>query len=201
MLQCGSVVSAFYGTGTELAMNIPLAQIENDVQTLTLELLHEAKLSPGEIMVLGCSSSEICGKRIGKGSNAEVGAAVIRAILPILDERGLHLAVQCCEHLNRAIVIAKDVANKYHLQPVSVIPVITAGGSCAMAAHNALPHAIVVEHVTAHAGIDIGDTSIGMHVAHVQVPVRPEIRQIGHAHVSCLRSRPKFIGGERAVYF
>ena len=116
-------------------MNISLVQIENDVQSLTLELLQEARLSPGEIVVLGCSSSEICGQLIGKGSNAEVGAAVIRAILPVLSDHGLHLAVQCCEHLNRAIVIEKNVANKYHLQPVSVIPVVKAGGSCAMAAH------------------------------------------------------------------
>ena len=181
-------------------MNISLVQIESDMQSLTLELLQEAGLSPGEIIVLGCSSSEICGHLIGRSSNAEVGAAVIRAILPILSDHGLHLAVQCCEHLNRAIVIEKNVAHKYHLQPVSVIPVIKAGGSCAMAAYTTLPQAIVVEHVTAHAGIDIGDTSIGMHVAHVQVPVRPKTRQIGLAHVSCLRSRPKFIGGERAVY-
>lgn len=175
-------------------------EISVAVRKLAHELLAEASLKPGNILVLGCSSSEILGARIGKASSAEVGMAVLQGILPVARENGLYLAVQCCEHLNRALVIEEDAVERFGLEVVSVIPVITAGGACGTAAYQLLQHPAVVERISAHAGIDIGDTSIGMHVRHVQVPVRPATKSIGQAHVSCLRRRPKFIGGERAVY-
>lgn len=175
-------------------------EISAAVRQLTLELLAEANLKPGNIMVLGCSSSEILGARIGKSSSAEVGVAVIEGIMPVIKENNLYLAVQCCEHLNRALVVEDEAVERFGLGVVSVIPVVKAGGACATAAYNSFRRPAVVEFISAQAGIDIGDTSIGMHVGHVQVPVRPATKSIGQAHVSCLRRRPKFIGGERAVY-
>lgn len=181
-------------------MNMDYAELAAAVRDLTLALLEEARLEPGNILVLGCSSSEVLGARIGKASSAEVGDAVIAGILPVAREKGLYLAVQCCEHLNRALVVEDEAAERFGLERVSVIPVLKAGGACATAAYRCCKRPAVVERISAHAGIDIGDTSIGMHVAHVQVPVRLAIKEIGQAHVSCLRRRPKFIGGERAVY-
>ena len=176
------------------------AEISAGVRGLTLELLAEANLKPGQTLVLGCSSSEILGSRIGQASSAEVGRAVIKGILPVIKENGLYLAVQCCEHLNRALVVEEEAAEGHGLELVSVIPALKAGGACATAAYAFFQRPVVVERISAQAGLDIGDTSIGMHVSHVQVPVRPETKSIGLAHVSCLRRRPKFIGGERAIY-
>ena len=164
------------------------------------ELLDAARLRPGDIFVVGCSSSEILGNAIGKGSSLEVAGAVFRGIYPLLREKGVYLAAQCCEHLNRALIIEAQAAEKYGYEPVNVQPWVHGGGSFATTAFAAFDHPVAVEHIRAHAGMDIGDTLIGMHLRDVAVPVRTVVNRIGEANVVCARTRPKFIGGERARY-
>lgn len=174
--------------------------IYNELTQATEELLEVAALQKGDIFVLGCSTSEIQGSQIGKDSNLNIGEQVIETMLEILSPKGIFLAVQCCEHLNRAIVIEREALLHYSLEEVSVIPQMKAGGGAATSAYKLFDEPVVVEKITAKAGLDIGDTSIGMHVKFVQVPVRLQIKSIGEAHLTALRSRPKLIGGERAVY-
>lgn len=165
------------------------------------ELLDAAKLLPGDIFVVGCSSSEIVGHKIGTDSNEEVAAAVFEGIYPQLKERGIFLAVQCCEHLNRAIILEEEAAEAYGFDPVNVVPHKKAGGSFATKAYHEMEAAVAVEEIhCAKAGMDIGDTLIGMHMAKVCVPVRVSVKEIGKAHLVCARTRPKFIGGSRALY-
>lgn len=165
------------------------------------ELLEAAKLLPGDIFVVGCSSSEIVGHKIGTDSNEEVAAAVFEGIYPQLKERGIFLAVQCCEHLNRAVILEEEAAEAYGLDPVNVVPHKKAGGSFATKAYQEMDAPVAVEEIRcAKAGMDIGDTLIGMHMAKVCVPVRVSVKEIGKAHLVCARTRPKFIGGSRALY-
>lgn len=181
-------------------MEIYTEEISRLVSKAAEDLLAAANLEKGDILVLGCSSSEICGGRIGKASNEEVGQVVVKTLLDLLNPLGIYLAVQGCEHINRALVIEKAAAKQYGFETVTVIPALHAGGACAVAAYQMAQDPVVIEHVTAKAGIDIGDTFIGMHVKHVQIPVRLPVKEIGGAHVTYLRSRPKLIGGERAKY-
>lgn len=164
------------------------------------ELTEKAGLKAGDIFVVGCSSSEVGGHRIGSDSSPEVAQAILDGIYPVLKEKGIYLAAQCCEHLNRAIVLEKEAARAYGLAPVNVVPQPKAGGSFATAAYKAFSHPVMVEHVKAAAGIDIGGTLIGMHLREVAVPTRLSVKQIGEANIICARTRPKFIGGERAHY-
>lgn len=164
------------------------------------ELLAAAKLTPGSLVVVGCSSSEITGGAIGKASSPETAQAVLEGILPLLRERDIFLAAQCCEHLNRALIIESACAERYGYEPVSVRPRPKAGGSFASAAWEAFRGPVAVEHIRAHAGLDIGGTLIGMHLRDVAVPVRLSVDRIGNAILLCARTRPKFIGGSRAVY-
>ena len=164
------------------------------------ELLAAAHLRAGDIFVVGCSSSEIVGGHIGKDSSMEAAAAVLAGVLPVLKAQGVYLAAQCCEHLNRALILETEAAEKYGYEPVNVMPQPKAGGSFATAAWQAFADPVAVEHIAAHAGMDIGDTLIGMHLKDVAVPVRLSIRQIGEAHLVCARTRRKFVGGVRAVY-
>ena len=164
------------------------------------ELLQAAHLETGDIFVVGCSSSEIMGGRIGKDSSMEAAAAVLAGVLPPLQEQGVYLAAQCCEHLNRAIVIEREAAKAYGCQIVAAVPQPHAGGSWATNCWQAFEHPVLVEEVRAAAGIDIGGTLIGMHLKRVAVPVRLTIKQIGAAPIICARTRPKYIGGSRAVY-
>ena len=164
------------------------------------ELLEAAKLKPGKIFVVGCSSSEMVGARIGKGSSLEAAQAAFAGIYPVLQERGIELAVQCCEHLNRALVVERDVAEAHGFEIVNAIPQLHAGGSFATTAFARFEHPVAVTHVRAKAGIDIGGTLIGMHLKKVAVPVRLKQNRIGQAIVLAARTRPKFIGGERAIY-
>jgi len=164
------------------------------------ELLDTANLKKGDIFVVGCSSSEIVGKRIGKGSSYEAAEAVFDGIYPILKERGIYLAAQCCEHLNRALVIERECAEKYGLEIVSVVPKPKAGGSFATCSYLHLESPVMVEQIQASAGIDIGGTLIGMHLKRVAVPVRLSLNKIGEANILCANTRPKYIGGERAQY-
>ena len=164
------------------------------------ELLDAAKLRPGQLVVIGCSSSEILGRHIGKGSSPEAAQAVYAAVAPILAERGLSLAAQCCEHLNRALVMERADAERFGYAPVCVRPVPKAGGSFAAAVYDGMTEPVVVERVRADAGLDIGLTLIGMHLREVAVPVRLKTCRVGEALLTAARTRPKLIGGCRAVY-
>ena len=176
------------------------SSITSDVRQALLDLLSAADLQAGSILVIGCSTSEVIGEKIGTASNGDAARAIIAGVYPICRERGLFLAVQCCEHLNRALVVEKECLKKYSLEEVSVFPVPGAGGSLANLAMKTLPEAVVVERIQAHAGIDIGDTFIGMHLKPVAVPVRTAVANVGRAHLTMARTRPKLIGGERAQY-
>lgn len=163
------------------------------------ELLEVANIKRGDIIIVGCSSSEIRGEHIGQGSDVSVAEAVYDGIYPILRERGVFLAAQCCEHLNRAVIVSRN-ALPQNTEICNVVPQIHAGGSFAMTVYNNTEDPVAVEEIKASAGIDIGDTLIGMHLKPVAVPVRISVKKIGEANVVCARTRPKFIGGNRAVY-
>ena len=177
-----------------------LERIKHDATIAVTELLDVAKLQAGDLLVIGCSSSEMVGEKIGTHSSVDAANALADAILPLLKEKGVHIAVQCCEHLNRAIVTDADTARRYGYEPVNVVPQPKAGGSFATAVWARLENPVAVEHIRAHAGIDIGGTLIGMHLKEVAVPVRLSVKHIGEAPILCARTRPKFIGGCRAVY-
>ena len=163
------------------------------------DLNHASKLKPGEILVVGCSTSEVAGEKIGTASNAELAETIWHTLSSAV-EKEVYLAVQCCEHLNRALVLEREAMVRYGFEEVTVLPAPKAGGALAAAAFNHLQNPAVAETVRAHAGIDIGDTFIGMHLKPVAVPVRSAIKEIGSAHLTMARTRPKLIGGERAAY-
>ncbi len=177
-----------------------MESIKRQTPAALLAFLEQANMKAGEILVVGCSSSEIAGGTIGHASSMEAAEAVADAILPILSERGIFLAAQCCEHLNRALVVERACAERYGLEPVCVLPRPKAGGSFATAVWSRFEDPVAVEKVRAHGGLDIGGTLIGMHLKAVAVPVRLQIDRIGNAILLCARTRPKFIGGSRAVY-
>lgn len=177
-----------------------MENIRNELRTALTELLDTAALRQGELVVVGCSSSEILGEKIGKGSSPETGAAVAAEIMSVLDTRGLYLAAQCCEHLNRALIMEREAAEKFGYEIVCVRPRPKAGGSFATAVYDAMRDPVAVEHVRASAGLDIGGTLIGMHLRDVAVPVRLQVRKIGEALLLAARTRPKLIGGVRAEY-
>ena len=174
--------------------------ITAQAEKLVNELIEKAKLKKGDLLVVGCSSSEIVGDEIGKGSSIEAAKAVFEGIYPTLKEKGIYLAAQCCEHLNRAIITEKEYAEKLGLEIVNVVPQPKAGGSFATTCYNNLESAVAVEYIKADAGMDIGSTLIGMHLKSVAVPIRLSSNTIGSAYVTFARTRPKCIGGIRAVY-
>lgn len=174
--------------------------VTQQARIVVTELVAAAVLEKGDILVVGCSSSEVAGGCIGHNSSLEAAKAVFEGIYPYLEEKGIYLAAQCCEHLNRAIIIEKQAANKYGYEQVSVIPWPKAGGSFATTAYEIFKEPVAVEQIKAQAGIDIGGTLIGMHLKAVAVPVRLSIDKIGEANIICARTRPKYIGGERAHY-
>ncbi|WP_044749347.1 TIGR01440 family protein [Bacillus alveayuensis] len=169
-------------------------------QTVLREFETQVPLSSEHILVIGCSTSEVIGKKIGTAGTTEVAAMLFHELKQLHEKTGVQLAFQCCEHLNRALVVEKKTAIERNLEIVSVIPVRSAGGAMAEYAYNHLKEPVVVEFIKADAGIDIGDTLIGMHLKHVAVPVRTSLKQVGHAHVALAKTRPKLIGGARAVY-
>lgn len=177
-----------------------LEQIKWQTAEAVTELIEVAGLSEGDLLVVGCSSSEIVGEKIGKGSSIDAAKAVYEALAPILAKKGIYLAAQCCEHLNRALIVEKEYADKHGLEIVAARPVPKAGGSFATMAYESFQNPVAVETVTADAGIDIGGTLIGMHLRRVAVPVRLAVKTIGQANILCARTRPKYIGGSRAVY-
>lgn len=175
-------------------------EIKKQSMEAVTELIELSGLSKGQILVVGCSSSEIVGEKIGKGSVPEAAKAVFEGIYPVLKEKGIYLAAQCCEHLNRALVVEREAAEKYGLEIVAVIPQPKAGGSFATAAYEGFTDPVLVEQVSAHAGLDIGATLIGMHLRRVAVPLRLAVRTVGEAPVTAAKTRPKYIGGSRAKY-
>ncbi len=162
------------------------------------ELCEKAKLAAGDRIVIGCSTSEVTGARIGTDSSPETAAAIWQALYECAEKRGVFLAVQCCEHLNRAIVTERAAAQG--AETVNVVPQPKAGGSLASCAYRGFKDPVVLEEIKADAGLDIGATLIGMHLKRVAVPLRLEQNRIGEALVIAARTRPKFIGGSRAVY-
>lgn len=181
-------------------MKLSEKELKDQLTEIVNDILAEAHLKKGDLFVLGCSTSEVVGGHIGKNSSAEVGQWIIRTLKELLDPKEIALAVQGCEHLNRALVVERTVAEAKNFEIVSVVPALHAGGACSVAAFDQFNDPVEVEHVVGQAGIDIGDTSIGMHIKHVQVPVRPRLKTLEQAHVTALRSRPKYIGGPRANY-
>ena len=167
-------------------------EITAQARQAVTELVDAAGLRAGELLVIGCSSSEMVGARIGKGSSMEAAQAALDGIWPVVQERGIYLAAQCCEHLNRALILDEAAAEKFGYEIVNVRPWAHAGGSFATALWERLERPAAVEH--------IGGTLIGMHLKEVAVPVRLSVSRIGEAPIICARTRPRFIGGERARY-
>ena len=172
--------------------------IKNTLASAVEELCDVAGLKQGDVLVVGCSTSEVCGSKIGTDSVPEVAVALVDAVLSVLKPRGIFLAAQCCEHLNRAIVVERTC--RPYDEEVNVVPMPKAGGSFATAAYAAFNQPIVLEEIRADAGLDIGGTLIGMHLKKVAVPVRLSVNSIGSALLLAARTRPKFIGGARASY-
>ena len=177
-----------------------LKEITKQAHDAAVELIERSGIKAGQVMVVGCSTSEIQGYDLGSHSGPEVGKAVLDGILPVAQEHGVYLAAQCCEHINRAIIIEEAAMEKYNLEQVNAVPQPKAGGSFATALYAALESPVAVEDIKAHAGLDIGGVLIGMHLKNVAVPMRLKTKHIGNALIIAARTRPKFTGGERAVY-
>ncbi len=175
-------------------------EIKEKARAAVLEVLEQAKLGRGDVFVVGCSSSTVCGEGYGKASSMEIAQALFDGIYPELQSRGIFLAAQCCEHLNRAIIVSRDVSDKQGIDRVNVVPQPKAGGSFATITYASINNAVAVEHIRADAGMDIGGVLIGMHLKEVAVPLNLKNNMIGLAHITAARTRPKFIGGERAHY-
>lgn len=174
------------------------SELTKQAEDITREVVEKAGLVKGQIFVVGCSSSEVCGDKIGTNSNLEVAQAVFKGIYDVLQEKGIYLAAQCCEHLNRAIIVEREAVPFSDI--VNVVPQPKAGGSFGTTAYKTFKQPVAVEEIKADAGIDIGGTLIGMHLKKVAVPLKLDHHTIGQANVLGARVRPKFIGGERAVY-
>jgi len=168
--------------------------------TVLEEFFQQVSLRPKQILVLGCSTSEVVGQRIGQSGSLAVAQAVFTPLYEQVRQRGAFLAVQGCEHINRALVIEQEGVEHYSLEEVSVLPALHAGGAMSFTAWEHFSRPMMVEKLQAHAGIDIGDTFIGMHLRPVVVPVRVSVQELGQAHLTLARTRPRLIGGQRAVY-
>ena len=101
------------------------------------EILEAGDLKAGQLFVVGCSTSEVCGGRIGTASSPDAAKAVFEGIWQAARERGVYLAAQCCEHLNRALILEREAAERYGYEEVNVVPQPKAGGSFATAAYAA----------------------------------------------------------------
>lgn len=175
-----------------------MSYIKNQAYNSAREIIEKAGLCSGDILVVGCSTSEVIGNTIGTCSSPEAAEEVFKGISGAAQEAGVYIAAQCCEHLNRAIIIEDEAV--HGAEKVNVVPQPKAGGSFATAAYKAFKNPIALESIKADAGLDIGFTLIGMHIKSVAVPVRLKNNSIGQATVLAARHRPKFIGGERAMY-
>lgn len=176
------------------------ADIYAETKQALSELLAHTSLTEEHILVLGVSTSEVQGAKIGTSGTEEVAFSIFKAIDEARKKHGFHVAFQSCEHINRALVVERSTAKQFHLEEVTVVPVGKAGGAMASYVYKQFELPVMVEHIKADAGLDIGDTFIGMHLKHVAVPVRGTIKQIGNAHLTMAITRPKLIGGIRASY-
>lgn len=177
-----------------------MMQIEKQLQEIIIEWKNSGYLKEDRLFVIGCSTSEVIGEHIGTSGSEEVAEQIYQAFQQLQNETGIALAFQCCEHLNRALVIERHTSEKYGYEEVFAVPVRTAGGSMAAFAYREMKDPVVVEQIKADAGIDIGETMIGMHLKHVAVPLRFKQRTVGSARINAAYTRPKLIGGPRAVY-
>ena len=175
-----------------------LLQVEREATRAARQLAQEARLHKGQIVVIGCSTSEVVGHKVGSWSTPEVADAIFRGLNSVFAPMGVYMAAQCCEHLNRALIVEQAAVPGAEI--VNVVPEPKAGSSFATAAYHAFRHPVALEEIRADAGLDIGGTLIGMHLKKVAVPVRLAQNHIGQAIVLAARTRPKFIGGDRAVY-
>ena len=175
-----------------------LEQVKEEADNAAKQLVAEARLHKGQIVVVGCSTSEVVGHKVGSWSTPEVGQAIFDGLNSVFAPLGIYIAAQCCEHLNRALIVDYDAVPGAEV--VNVVPQPKAGSSFATAAYNAFSHPVALEEIKADAGLDIGGTLIGMHLKRVAVPVRLAQKHIGDAILLAARVRPKFIGGERAIY-
>ena len=175
-----------------------LNEIANAARNAAMEICETAKLVTGQTVVVGCSTSEIAGRLIGTSSSVELGAVVFDALHRVFAGHGIYMAAQCCEHLNRALVIEQEAAGFF--ERINVVPTPEAGGAFAAAAYEGFSNAIALEEIQADAGIDIGGTLIGMHLKRVAIPLRLNTAMIGKANVIAARTRPKLIGGARSQY-
>ena len=175
-----------------------LAQVRQESAAAARQLAEAARLRKGQIVVVGCSTSEVVGRRVGSWSTPEVGQAIFDGLHSVFGPMGVYIAAQCCEHLNRALIVEHEAVPQ--LDIVNVVPQPKAGSSFATAAYHTFRHPVAVEEIRADAGLDIGGTLIGMHIKPVVVPLRIETKKIGEAVLLCARRRPKFVGGSRAVY-
>ena len=175
-----------------------LLQVEREAARAARQLAQEARLHKGQIVVIGCSTSEVVGHKVGSWSTPEVAQAIFRGLNGVFAPMGVYLAAQCCEHLNRALIVEHEAVPGGEI--VNVLPQPKAGSSFATAAYENFSHPVALEEIRADAGLDIGGTLIGMHLKKVAVPVRLEQDHIGQAIVLAARTRPKFIGGDRAIY-
>lgn len=181
-------------------MNDFLRNIKNDVENVVTEWIERDVLNKHDVFVIGCSTSEVAGEQIGTSGSDDIAAVLFHSFQRLQEKKQVHLAYQCCEHLNRAIVMERATLERLQLSEVTVTPVKEAGGSMATYAFHHFKDPVVVEEIRAHAGIDIGDTMIGMHLRPVAVPLRFEQKKIGSAHITMAKTRPKLIGGARAQY-
>lgn len=181
-------------------MESKLKKIKSDMDALVQEWIESEYVKAGHIFVIGCSTSEVAGQPIGTSGSEEVAAVLFESLQKLREQKGVHLAFQSCEHINRAIVIERETNERLQLDEVTVVPVREAGGAMPAYAYKYFNDAVVVEEITADAGIDLGDTMIGMHLRKVAVPIRMQQAVVGSAHVTNARTRPKLIGGPRAVY-
>ena len=177
-----------------------MSEITNQLKTAFEELISQSSFEEGDILVVGCSSSEVLGEKIGTSGSLETATEIFSVLNTKCKENGLYLACQCCEHLNRALVVEKSLAKREKLTIVAAVPHEKAGGSFATAAYRGFENPVLVEEISAQLGIDIGSTLIGMHLSRVAVPVRTSVKKIGEAPVTFAKVRPKYIGGERAKY-
>ena len=177
-----------------------MENIFSQAQATAKELIEKAELKNGDVAVIGCSTSEVIGEKIGTSGTVEVAQQIFDGLNSVFSEKGIYIAAQCCEHLNRAIIIESEKADALGLEKVCVVPHPHAGGSFATAAYRTMKSPVAVEEIKADAGIDIGTTLIGMHLKRVAVPLRLESNTIGEAKLSAAKTRPKYIGGERAKY-
>jgi len=160
----------------------------------------KANLRRGQILVIGCSTSEVIGQRIGQGSSLEIAEVLLPPLLERVHEQGIFLAVQGCEHINRALVVEEACVDHYGLEVVMVLPALHAGGAMTVQAWRKFSSPHMVERIQGHAGIDIGDTFIGMHLRPVAIPIRIHVKELGQAHLTLAHTRPRLIGGPRAEY-